>query len=274
MTIRILMLLESAGAKPGPHVPAIGGVKVSIPAMNEARTSCPTSATQDFMIAKPGRRVFLVRSGHKSGIRIEIAGRPFPNVADHLTTAERTVAFRQRADIDATTRAPIKIGAIRFRSFNAPGKSPLVFADYAAISGWFSAGRHLPFCFRWQAAPGPSAERVRFIPIHVQDRKIIFERPYLIEVAAKPFVALPLPVNWMLCAYAFSPPPAGVRPKLTAFIAATIDKLGELCVGDGGLGNREWFHLNFVPVHLVVKNERAIRHAAKKKTASGYLRVT
>src|SRR5437879_3363954 len=118
------------------------------------------------MIAKPGRRIFLVSSRHESRIRIEIARGPFPDVPDHLPTSEGAVTFPERPDINTSHRSPVKLSALRRRRIVAPGESSFAFAD-SAISVWFGTGRHFPFRLSWQAAFGPTAESVRFVPIHM-----------------------------------------------------------------------------------------------------------
>src|SRR5438094_458942 len=117
------------------------------------------------MIAKPGRRIFLVSSRHESRIRIEIARGPFPDVPDHLPTSEGAVTFPERPDIGTSHRSPVKVGTLRRRRIVAPGKSSLALAD-SASSVWFGAGGHLPLCFSWQAAFGPAAESVPRVSTH------------------------------------------------------------------------------------------------------------
>src|SRR6266446_9253629 len=99
---------------------------------------------------------------------------------------------------------------------------------------------------------------------------MIFERDHFIEVATQPLISLRLPVNRMVCIGTFSPTPTGIAPKLFAFIAAFIHKGSEFGIADRGARDREWFDLDFVRVHLVVKSKMTIRHAPEKKATSGY----
>ena len=103
---------------------------------------------------------------------------------------------------------------------------------------------------------------------------MIFERNQLIEVASQPLISLTLPINRVLCIGTFSPAAASIAPKLFALIAAFIHKGSEFGIGDRGARDCEWFNLYLVRVHLVVKNEMMIRHAAAKKASPGYQRIT
>ena len=86
------LALKRTRAETRPYVPTIGCVEISITVMNEARTSDPTTAAQDFVISEPGLGIFFIWPGDKAGVWLEVASGPFPYVADHLPTSERAVA--------------------------------------------------------------------------------------------------------------------------------------------------------------------------------------
>ena len=92
--------LFRAGAKSCPHIAAIRRIKVSPGVADEARRGRPAAATQHLMGAEPGLRVFFVRIRGKPWIWREIVSSPFPDIANHLSTAKGTVAGAMGADLD------------------------------------------------------------------------------------------------------------------------------------------------------------------------------
>src|SRR6266700_635230 len=60
---------ESTSAKTGPNVASIGRIEVAIVIADQPRARDPTAATQHSMIAEPGLRILLVRTGSKTRIR-------------------------------------------------------------------------------------------------------------------------------------------------------------------------------------------------------------
>jgi hypothetical protein len=60
--------LQRARAKACPHIAAIRRVEVAIRVSNQGRTSRPTAASQNLVIAKPRLGVFLVRPRNKPRI--------------------------------------------------------------------------------------------------------------------------------------------------------------------------------------------------------------
>src|SRR6185295_18313257 len=100
--------LKRTGAEPRPNVATIRRVEVSIAVINELRTSRPTATAKDLVIPKPRFGILFVRTGDEAGIRSEVAGRPFPYVADHLPASKRAITARQRVNRDASQRTPVK----------------------------------------------------------------------------------------------------------------------------------------------------------------------
>ena len=91
MQSSFVLSLNRTGAESRPDVATIRRVEVSIAVMNEARTSRPATAAKDFMIPKPRFGILFIRTGDEAGIRFEVASRPFPHVADHLSASERAI---------------------------------------------------------------------------------------------------------------------------------------------------------------------------------------
>src|SRR5260370_42528179 len=77
------------------------------------------------MSSEPGSRVFLVRIRDEPRIGQEVAGRPFPDIADHLTTAEGAVTGRKIRNVYTAQCPPIQIGVPRRRRFISPRKTTL-----------------------------------------------------------------------------------------------------------------------------------------------------
>src|SRR6516225_9630264 len=84
--------LQFARSEAGPDIAAARRVEVAPGVADQPSARGPAAAAQDFVGAKPGLGVFLVRVGHEAGIGTEIVGAPFPDVADHLAAAEDAVA--------------------------------------------------------------------------------------------------------------------------------------------------------------------------------------
>src|SRR6266581_9136504 len=102
---------------------------------------------------------------------------------------------------------------------------------------------------------------------------MILQRYNFIEFAAQPLISVTSPVNRMPCVDGFPPAPTGFAPKRFPFIASVIDECSKLCICDGGPRDREWLDLDFVDVHLVVENERPVRHTANQEPAAWYLGI-
>src|SRR5262249_50476317 len=98
---------------------------------------------EDLLGAEEGRRVFLVRIALESRIRIKRGVDPLPDVTDHLTTSDRTVAGRQRSDVDRVGGAIIEIRALGCRRVVAPWESTLL------TRRRIERRRHFPFGLRW-----------------------------------------------------------------------------------------------------------------------------
>src|SRR5262245_65339374 len=62
------------------------------------------------MRAEPRLRVFSIRVNHEPWIGREVAGRPFPDVADHLAAAELAVTRGMIRDVAATRTVAVKLG--------------------------------------------------------------------------------------------------------------------------------------------------------------------
>jgi len=71
--------------------------EISVGRTNMQLRRCEGTAAQDLLIYKPLVVVFI-KLRLESGIRNVIGGRPLPNIADHLVTAERVCAVRVRAN--------------------------------------------------------------------------------------------------------------------------------------------------------------------------------
>src|SRR5262249_49794767 len=99
----------------------------------------------------------------ETGIRFEVARRPFPRVADHLPATKGAVAFRQRAHIDAAACLPIEIRLTVWWHVIAPGERPFSF-----IPVTFTARGHFPFSFSGQTPFGPATVAFGFKPIHMK----------------------------------------------------------------------------------------------------------
>ena len=108
--------------------------------MNEARTSYPTTAAKDFVIPKPRLRIFFIWPGDKAGIRLKVASRPFPYVADHLPAAERTSPDSASSVTHPSARQS------RFACLTwgiVPHGNVRRFRQAHTIRGWCRAHRHL-----------------------------------------------------------------------------------------------------------------------------------
>src|SRR5262245_40555766 len=185
------------------------------------------------MIAEPGRGVFFVRAGDKARVRAEIARRPFPHIADHLTNAERAVARRRGVYRDASAFAPIQVRPLGRGRFVAPRIFALARREAASVRLRFATRRRLPFGFGRQPAFGPPAIGFGFIPVDVDHRQIGFERNPLIENAALPFaLAGGAPVDGMLGALALAPGPSLITPQFPATVTGVAYELVEFGLRD------------------------------------------
>src|SRR5207247_11202554 len=88
--------------------------------------------------------------------------------------------------------------------------------------------RNLPFIFRRQSLPRPTAIRFGLIPTNVDDRMVWFQRYPSIEVAAHPTaLRILLPVSRMICVDALTPRPAFAAPEFAALVSVVCHKSGE-----------------------------------------------
>src|SRR5215472_2668595 len=200
--------------------------------MNHPRASGPATAAQYLVIAEPGRGIFFVRAGFETRVGVEVGRRPFPRVADHLPTAEGTIAAGKSAHIDATTEPPVEIRKSVVRLFVSPGKIAVSFAANRAVNTRFRARRHLPFCLIGQPALGPATVAFGFKPVDVQHGQKILERHAAVESALPPLASVTLPIDRMFGIDALSPVPSPIRPKLPALIAVLGHKGSKLSIGD------------------------------------------
>ena len=93
------------GAKSTERVVHVRPKRVSISRTRDGRARRPTPAFDDFSIAKPRTAIFAIREVHlKTGKRQESRRRPFPNVAQHLSTTVRAISRTQSTDINRTSK--------------------------------------------------------------------------------------------------------------------------------------------------------------------------
>src|SRR5690348_416521 len=93
--------LPGAGAEARQDVAPIRRVEVPPGVAQQPSAGGPAAAAQHLVCRlEPGLRILLVRVGDESGVGLEIARSPFPDVADHLPAPVRAVARRMAPDLD------------------------------------------------------------------------------------------------------------------------------------------------------------------------------
>src|SRR5205823_15096536 len=227
------------GPEAGEDVASLTLEEVAPRAADQARARRPAPALEYVLLAEMRLGVFLVGIAGESRIRLKRVGDPFPDVADHLPAADRTVAVGQRAHVDRPTGEEVEVRALAGRGRVAPGEAMI--SSGRGIEG----GRHLPFHLGGQPPPRPAAERLRLVPVHVHDRLPGIERHEQIEPPLEP-AATPLlaPEERMLGPLAPAPVPAAPAPPFAPPIAAVVDEGLELRVGDGRRGDPERLDLD------------------------------
>src|SRR5262249_7778643 len=95
----------------------------------------------------------------------------------------------------------------------------------------FACRSHFPLGFGRQPPTSPSAVRVRFIPIDVDDRDPFLQIVPFIEFASQPSaVRLSTPVDRMLSAGTLLPIPPSSHPHPPPVVAAVLDKGRKLAI--------------------------------------------
>src|SRR5438045_8333461 len=130
-------MLRPAVADPRPRVAAIRSIEVAPGIPQQARLSRPSAAAQLLVSPKPRRRVLAVGIDLEPRVWAEVTRGPFPNVANHLTTAKSAVACRKCVDIHGAHGPPAQVGALRFRRFIAPGQASLSLGKFFSKWRWF-----------------------------------------------------------------------------------------------------------------------------------------
>src|SRR5260370_13722149 len=102
---------QRAGAEAGEDVVAVGREEVAIGRAGDARTGGPAAASQHLACAEPGLRVVLVGIGGEPCEPLEVGGRPFPDIADHLAPAGGAVAVRAGGNIGRPVEGVVEVGA-------------------------------------------------------------------------------------------------------------------------------------------------------------------
>src|SRR5207247_10908955 len=149
-------------------------------AAGQWRARRPAPGLEYVLLADMRLGVFLVGIAGEPRIRLERVGDPFPDVADHLPAADRTVAAGQRADVDGSTSEVVEVRALGLRRCLAPGEAMLT------SRRGIESGRHLPFRLGRQPPPRPTAERLRLVPVHVHYRMPGIERDEQIDSPPAP----------------------------------------------------------------------------------------
>ena len=242
--------------------------------MNEPRTSYPTAAAKDFMIPKPGLGILLIRTCDKAGVRLEVASRPFPYIADHLTTSERAVTGGQRVNWDASQRAPIKICTFQRRRIITPGISSPVFCQALTVRRWFRTRRSLPLRLRWQTPIRPATVSISLMPVDMDDWQALIEGDRFIEVTPQPAtVFLSLPIDRMFCPFGCPPLPTFRSPEFAPSVAAIFNEMLEFTVANGRLRDCKRRNLYVECRLFVIENETSFWSASESECAVGYLCV-
>src|SRR5437667_6027446 len=113
-------------------------VKIAPGAPDQAGARRPAPALEHPLLAEVRLGILLVGIADVPGIRLEGVRHPLPRVAEHLSAADRAVASRQRADVDASPRPVVEIGPLGPGRLVAPREAAL-----AARCG-VERGRPLP----------------------------------------------------------------------------------------------------------------------------------
>src|SRR6266702_3970211 len=206
-------------------VAAVRGVEVARGVRDEPRGRREASAAQHLMGAEPRLEIFAIRVAHEARIGTECAGRPLPDVAQHLAAAPEAVALGKSADWSAAVAA--QIGECLTACELAPRIAPP-----RAIAR--KRGRYLPFLLARQAPLGVAAVRVRLMPVDVHHRKLFLELHPFVEGAFEPGAVLLRPIARRHGLRRFFPAPSFVRPPFAAPVAAFTHEFQELPVRDGG----------------------------------------
>src|SRR5262245_32217494 len=193
---------------------------------DRVRCDGPGTAAEYLVVtSEEDGRILRVGKCAKPRIRLEVRGRPLPDVADHLLDAERAGPCRERADASGMSATGPEVRAREVWRSIAPGKAP-------NLPLGSRCRRLLPLGLGRKSTSGPARVRVGLVPADVTHRLVQPHRLPDAEPASLPAIARAAPEQRMRELLRLAKRPARLGPVRSFRVTTVLQEGEELPVGD------------------------------------------